>query len=647
MIAKALKPIIILVIFLLLTLRIYTYYIDDDVNLILPEEVQKSTATIDRVNHIRSSFKMSLLAHQSIVIYTTGVLKEDTALIQESLENIEAAIAFVSILGDDAEFNREIINKLNDMKDIIRSKGVDSDIDDVENVERLLDNIHVFSENKERGVWTDIQREYINFVYLEYKEIKTYQVISGLFLVVLAVFIYQMVKSSILYNKIKRKEHELEEIAFVDKLTGLPNRASLENELEKYVHRSISQNQNGTLALINVDDFKKINDTYGRNIGDELLKNISGKISDIIGKLGTISRIGGDEFAITFPIPSEYRETLKRIVRIYEYLRMPISVSGREFNITISVGLANTLGNASELSSWNELIKNANLALMKAKEDGKNCFHSYEQKMRDDIERDLELESEIKSGLASEQFELYYQPFFCIQSRKITTLEALVRWNHPEKGILTPNSFIKVIDNSYIAKEFCEWVICKSIEQQHLWKNQGIDISISLNLPLRLILDVDFVEKIKLLTSSLNANLNMLYFEISNYGIYQINPKIKVILRELSELGFKFYLDDFGADSSSISTIEELPISAVKIDMKHIRNISSNKQDNLVVDGIMSIAKSKGLEVIAEGVENKTQASYLNSVHCDYLQGYLISKPLPVRDITELLRKRFSTKQSK
>lgn len=617
------------------------FYLSESTNdLTLPKQVGESSRTIDNVNSMRFAFKTSLLTHQATILYAKAIIEDNPDLIQEAVDNIDAAIAFISILERNAASNADVIAMLNEIRALI----LDSYSNNIIAVEQLVTKIHTISEKREREVWTEVQREYMTQEYQEYKSVKTYQIITATSALILLIALYQIIKSFRFSNSFKSKEKQLKDLAYKDSMTGLPNYHTFEIELSRYAELAQNKQLNGSLALINIDNFKNLNNTHGRLVANEVIKSVASKILDVIGHLGNLFHLEGDEFAIIFPAPTEPKEVLKRVIRIHEGLRAPLKIQNQEYKVTVSIGIAGIDGSQTTPTSSQDLIRNADLALRSAKQDGKNCFHSFNEQMVTTLEQDETLLDELQHAINNEQFELYYQPLFSTQEHRITTLEALVRWHHPKKGILLPDNFIKELNQSHLAQEFSEWVICRAIEQQHLWKSQNIDAAISLNLPVHLLSDNDFVARLKLITDSLNADLGQIYFEISNFCQRHDHPKLVSALNQLSDQGYQFYLDDFGSDNSPISILETLPLVAIKIDKSLTQDIGQDKSSQLMVRGVVLVAQARRLKVIAEGVETKEQVALLSELKCDYLQGYLIAKPQPEQAITKLLLKHHKTK---
>ncbi len=428
---------------------------------------------------------------------------------------------------------------------------------------------------------------------------------------------------------------ELKSNSIYDSLMGIPNRTFF----YRYLTTKLQQKKIKKaffVVLINIDDFKSINDSIGHTAADSLLIEIKSRILNCISKKDMLARWSGDEFAIVVFGDSE--EQLTPVCDcIYKTLRSPFEVKGQQFFINASMG-------ASAISSKHQkyeiLLKEAETAMRFVKKRGKNCYKFYTEEMdRNSLEEKL-LETKLHQALEEEQFELYYQAKIDCKEKKIYGVEALVRWNSPEEGIISPGVFIPMAEKTGLIIPIGNWVLKTACNQVKKWQEQNLrDICISVNVSALQIQEEDFVSTVANILEETNINPELIELEITESSIMEDTIENIMKLNELKELGLKISLDDFGKGYSSLNYLKILPIDTLKVDKSFIQNIEYDPKEKVITESIIRMAKALGLKVLAEGIENESQHSLLVQLDCDAMQGFLFSKPLPIEQAENLIKK--------
>jgi len=438
----------------------------------------------------------------------------------------------------------------------------------------------------------------------------------------------------------KSMEKELYNLAYYDQLTGLPNRQKFEIMLNERIDIDKDTGEKFALLYLDLDDFKRINDIYGHSYGDILLKKVASALKTIVEN-ENLARLSGDEFAIIISNVKDTADLYDNITNIMELVNRAWNVEGNEFYITSSVGITIYPDDGTDLQT---LLKNADTAMYEAKENSKNCYAMYTSKMHDKTLKALSMEKDLRNALLKDEFLVYYQPIIDFVTGEIVGLEALIRWMHPDKGLISPVEFIPFAEKTGLIVEIGEVVIVKVYKQLKKWYELGIcNIKISINLSAIQIKQHNFINRIIDLTEEMGINGENIIFEITeNIGIYDLKHTINV-LKMLKSMNIKVALDDFGTGYSSLSYLQKFPIDIIKIDREFIKNITKNSNEQFITKLIISIAHSMSCVVTAEGIETLEQYNKLKSYRCDFAQGYLLSKPLPVDEIESMLisKKRF------
>ncbi len=452
---------------------------------------------------------------------------------------------------------------------------------------------------------------------------------------------------ALLRNISERKETEkqLQYMATHDVLTNLPNRLVLNDRLRSALSRAKRYKQLVEILLIDIDRFKDINDTYGHDTGDILLKEIAKKLSENIRNCDTVTRLGGDEFVIVLTDVKNKSDCDVVIERIRSSFAAPIIIKKNPFIITLSIGISIYPHHADNIE---ELYKYADLALYKVKESGRNNYRLYSPEIDSSARKSQKFEQELRVAIMSNEFLLYYQPIYDVKLKKIRAMEALLRWDHPEHGIINPIEFLPIAERSGLIIPMGEWVLKKVCGQQKLWREKGLEeMPIAVNLSAKQFQDPELIKKIDGALAEYDIDPSLLELEFTeSTAMSEIELTIKTI-GYLKDKGISIIIDNFGSGYSSMAWLKLLNVMAIKIDRLFIQNIAHDIHDAAIVKAIVSMAHTMGIQVMAEGIETKEQLDSLKFMHwdettelsCDWVQGYFFSRPVTPEKAAELLLK--------
>ncbi|HEY8100138.1 MAG TPA: EAL domain-containing protein [Burkholderiaceae bacterium] len=433
----------------------------------------------------------------------------------------------------------------------------------------------------------------------------------------------------------KRYQAELEYQTNQDTLTGLANRNLLRDRLSQEIAYADRYGHPVWVVFVDLDHFKFINDTLGHKAGDSLLKTVSERLQSAVRETDTVARLGGDEFVLVLPERTDENMAMRVIQRIKDSVVMPFIIEDYEFFITCSIGISvyPTDGKDPEI-----LMKHADIAMYRAKEIGRNNSQFYTPTMNERALERLHMEGDLRAALEQDQFELHYQPQVDLRTGKIIGVEALIRWNHPDFGMILPSRFIALAEETGLIVPIGAWVIRTACAQNKAWQRAGHDkIKIAVNLSARQFTQHDLVELIAFALAETKLDPQYLEIELTESMVMADVERAIEILRKLNELGVQISIDDFGTGYSSLSYLKRFPIDVLKVDQSFVRDITVNPDDAAIVASIISLAHSLRLQVVAEGVETAEQLDYLQGNDCDVMQGYHFSRPLPIEQFEQML----------
>jgi diguanylate cyclase (GGDEF)-like protein/PAS domain S-box-containing protein len=425
-----------------------------------------------------------------------------------------------------------------------------------------------------------------------------------------------------------------------DSLTGLPNRLSFVDSLNDALRRSTASGSPVGILFLDLDNFKLINDSMGHHAGDELLRAVAPRLRSHLRPGDIVARFGGDEFGILVDRLADEEEAVAIADRIAVAFAEPYTMHGVDHFVSASVGIAVARPSSREPVDADFLIRDADAAMYRAKERGRARCELFDAEMRAGALQRLEVERELRHALDRSQLELHYQPLVALRSGEITGLEALVRWRHPERGLLDPGEFVSIAEDSGMIEPIGRWVqenACRQILEWHELRPDQRPFDVSVNLSARQVTSRELVASIKGILAATGLDPAHLRLEITESALVEESATARGTLEELSETGVSLVLDDFGTGYSSLAYLNRFPFDALKIDGSFVDALGIEQERTAIVEAIIGMARALGLDVIAEGVENEAQLSELRRLGCDYAQGHLFSRPLPAEKISALL----------
>lgn len=427
-------------------------------------------------------------------------------------------------------------------------------------------------------------------------------------------------------------------ISFYDEITSISNRTHFIKSLTEIIEESRKNNGKFSVVYIGLDNFKIINETLGHLAGDELLKTIAERISININDDSLVSRIGSDEFALLYnEVDTKKIDLLCK--NILKSVRRPWEHNGVNYHMTVSIGIAVY---PMDGVTTEELIKNCQIALKSSKLNGKNNYLYYSKEQSDKFIEKISMENDLRLAIERNEFELYYQPQIMTETKEIVGMEALIRWNHPEKGIISPGVFIPVAEESELITEIGKWVLQEACSQIRKWNDKGFNkIKVSVNVSAKQFEDEKLVDFINNVIAGYNINPESLKIEITESIIIKNQEKTVNKLNQIRNMGINILLDDFGTGYSSLLYLKSFPIDVIKIDQNFVKSMSQSGDDETIIKTIIVLSKELKIKTIAEGVETNNQYEILKELGCDEIQGYLFGKPSKVNDIELLLSNDF------
>jgi diguanylate cyclase (GGDEF)-like protein/PAS domain S-box-containing protein len=434
----------------------------------------------------------------------------------------------------------------------------------------------------------------------------------------------------------RNTEQRLTYLAQYDTLTGLPNRNLFRDRLAFAIARMHRSNNKLALLFLDLDRFKEINDSHGHTIGDEVLQVVANSLKEALRDVDTIARMGGDEFAIILDNIQGAEQVSAIAERIRTTLSTPFLVQGVEIFVSASMGIAIYPRHGATME---DLIQSADVAMYRAKEEGRNTYIFFSSEMNSQAAKHLNMANLLRHGLDRNEFLLHYQPKVAIPGGDITGMEALVRWNSTDLGFVMPGDFISLAEATGLIVQIGAWVLRTACMQNKAWQVEGwASLVVAVNLSARQFQQKDLVEMISTVLAETGLEPRFLELEITESMIMHDAERAVIVLESLSRLGVQLSIDDFGTGYSSLAYLKKFPVQKLKIDQSFVRDLAIDTQDAGIVKAIIAMAKSLKLGVIAEGVETAEQLKYLTKLRCDEYQGYYFSKPVPATEFVAMLR---------
>ncbi len=436
---------------------------------------------------------------------------------------------------------------------------------------------------------------------------------------------------------IKRSQEQMEHLAHHDPLTGLPNRLLFEKRLSRAMARDKRQQHSLALLFLDLDRFKHINDSLGHAAGDELLCEVAKRITRLIRKQDMIARLGGDEFAIILERFEGIRSVVHVAQKIIDAMKSPFKLSDQEIFTSTSIGISIY---PIDGETPDRLIKDADAAMYHAKNEGRNNYQFYDKKMTESAFERLEIENRLRQAIQQDEFVLYYQPQISFRTGEIIGVEALIRWQEPEKGLILPGKFLPIAEEIGLIQEIDNWVIHEACRQAQAWRDEGLPpLTMAVNLSRFNLEHGGFMEMIKSALKESRLPPRWLELEITESNLIQHQNRVSVALSQLREAGVGLSIDDFGTGYSSLSYLRNLPFDKLKIDQTFVKDIAEDQHASAIIVAVIALSQALHLSVLAEGVETDAQSEVLSNLHCDMAQGFLYHKPVPENTLKKLLLK--------
>ncbi len=435
-------------------------------------------------------------------------------------------------------------------------------------------------------------------------------------------------------NKKQKKQlmHQVEH----DVLTGLPNRNLLQDRLAQAIKKTSRDGGVLGVVFVDIDKFKSINDTLGHDAGDVLLKTIASRMQGSIRETDTVARLSGDEFIVLLDGCKDISDIFVAIKKLVSAFQAPLNLANESFKVTMSMGVSVY---PHDGESATQLLKNADIAMYKAKLEGRNRYKFFDQAMNQETNEHLEVEKSLYRALANEELELYYQPQINLQTEKIVGVEALIRWNHPTKGLMSPGYFIHIAEESELIIEIGNWVTKAAMNQIKHWQEAGLNPGkMAINFAGKQLESPKLISTFITLLKETACKASWVEIEIVERFIMKDTAKSIMLLKRLRELGVDISIDDFGTGHSSLAYLKQLPITKLKIDQSFVQNLEESKKDRAIARTIIELGRGLGLKVLAEGVESEAQKEFIYENGCELMQGFLFSKPLNAEQMENLLK---------
>jgi diguanylate cyclase (GGDEF)-like protein/PAS domain S-box-containing protein len=433
----------------------------------------------------------------------------------------------------------------------------------------------------------------------------------------------------------RQAEARVHHMAYHDALTGLPNRALLSERLDRALLAARRDGLKLALMFIDLDRFKTINDSLGHLTGDYLLKEVAQRLCRVVRASDTVARLGGDEFVVLVPGVRVAEECGRVGDKIIEALAAPVEFEGRSLHISPSIGICLYPDDGADAAS---LMRKADAAMYYAKAAGRNNYQFYAEPMNAAAARHFELETRLRGALQREEFALFYQPIVGTQDGRVQGLEVLLRWRHPEQGLVAPDDFIPILEENGLIVPVGEWVIRRACEQAMAWRRAGLPaLPLAVNLSARQFMHRGLIQAIRDIVDDTGIDPGLLEFEITETALMQHGGQTLETLGQLFRMGIRLSIDDFGTGYSSLAYLKRFPVRKIKIDRAFVRDLESSSEDQAIVAAIMALAGSLQMAVVAEGVETEAQLALLRRAGCQYAQGYLFARPVESSAIPALL----------
>ena len=436
-------------------------------------------------------------------------------------------------------------------------------------------------------------------------------------------------------TEMKRSQERMERLAFYDTLTDLANRRLFNDRLQQAIVRTQRSHKSAALLYLDLDQFKRVNDTLGHDAGDALLKHVSLRLQKCVRKEDTVARPGGDKFTIILVDINSISDASRVAEKILTELRKPIAIAGQQLVVTTSIGITMMPQDSNDAQT---LMRNADMAMYKAKERGRNNYQFFLEDMNRKAKNRLQIETELREALKRNEFELFYQPKVSLEDQRFTGVECLIRWQHPTRGLLGPNEFIEIAEDTGVIVDMGSWVIEQACAAARLFRAEYTEaFQVALNISPRQFRDPNLITTIRRCLREANLPPEAIEIEITETMLMQDIEAATQTVQRLHDIGTSLAIDDFGTGYSSLNYLKKFPIDTVKVDRSFVIDIPKSEDDMAITSAVIAMAHQLKMSVVAEGVETHAQRQFLVNHDCEYAQGYLFGKPMPMKEIRDLL----------
>jgi len=436
-------------------------------------------------------------------------------------------------------------------------------------------------------------------------------------------------------TEMKRGQERMERLAFYDTLTDLANRRLFNDRLQQAIARTQRSRKSAALLYLDLDQFKRVNDTLGHDAGDALLKHVSLRLQKCVRKEDTVARPGGDEFTIILSDINSISDASHVAEKILSELRKPIAIAGQQLVVTTSIGITMMPQDSNDAQT---LMRNADMAMYKAKERGRNNYQFFLEDMNRTAKNRLQIETELREALKRDEFDLFYQPKVRLSDKRFTGVECLIRWRHPTRGLLGPDEFIAIAEETGVIVEIGSWVIEQACVAARLLRAEhNSTFQVALNISPRQFRDPNLITTIRRCLREASLPPEAIEIEITETMLMQDIEAATQTVQRLHDIGTSLAIDDFGTGYSSLNYLKRFPIDTVKVDRSFVTDIPQSDDDMAITSAVIAMAHRLKMSVVAEGVETEAQRDFLIQHNCEYAQGYLFGKPMPLKEFRSLL----------
>jgi len=437
-------------------------------------------------------------------------------------------------------------------------------------------------------------------------------------------------------ERVRKSQVQIKELLHHDALTNLPNRIMAKDRFQQALARAKRESSMVCMMFLDLDNFKNINDSLGHSSGDKYLKLLSVRLVELLRETDCVCRLGGDEFLIILESISDKIEVLTLAEKILENVKLPINIGGNSISVTCSIGIAIT---PDDGHSFEMISRNADMAMYQAKDAGRNNYRFYNQQMNIDAKDSITLIADLHKALPDNQLYLLYQPKLDIRSKQVVGAEALLRWKHPQKGLIPPNKFIPVAESSGLIIDIGSWVIEQACKDCKYWTEKGLeDIDVAVNVSSIQFKRGNITSVVLQALEKAGLGGHLLELEMTESLLIDQSGELKMTLSELRDAGIRFSIDDFGTGYSNLAYLKNFEVETLKIDQSFIRRVQQSPQDMALVKAIVQMSSSLNMKTVAEGIETKEVMDICEQLSCDIGQGYYWAKPLPLDEFIEFTK---------